>query len=134
MSVALAEEDKARIRHHMGYLQVVQVQTFVAGFPAAVQSQFAIEGAMDKVLPSAVPRLTRILDVMDGIEEQMVADQELLAVTQVGEIQVRPDEFKQLQGQYVYWQRSLANLLAVEPNQYDQRFMNAGLNVPVRHG
>ena len=131
----IAEETKERIRHHSGYLQVQASQTFVLGVPAAVQTQFQIEGAMNRLLPSAVPRLFNILDRLDTIEDQMGDDLDLLAVTKVDEIDIRPDEFVQLVKQYLYWRAALCNLFGVPPNPYDQRFAamggQASANVPV---
>ena len=57
---------------------------------------------------------------------------ELLAVLQVGEIQVNPNELKVLfRQEYRRWRSSLANLLGIIPNPYDQRFQGIGVNVPV---
>lgn len=127
----LTDEEKVKIRHHLGFLNVGEAYTFVLGTPAAVETQFIIEGAMNRVLEKALPELRRILQVLNGLEEQMVADHELLAVNQIGEIKVRSDEQEALDARYGRWCGSLANMLGVYANPYDKR--GGGINVPVTH-
>lgn len=133
--MAVTEAEKVKIRHHLGYLNVAQSQTFVLGFPAGVQTQFVIEGAMNRILLEAEPEMRRQVAVLDNIEAQILEDQELLAVTKVDEIDIREDEFKRLLDQYDYWRRALSNLLGVMPNPFDQRFagLAGGINVQVNH-
>lgn len=138
MALTLTIEEKARVRRHMGYLGVQESQTFSLGIPAALQTQFIIEGAMNRLLPESYDEVRRLLAILDGVEQQIIEDQELLAVSKVDEIDIRPDEFKQLIKQYLWWQASLANMFGVTPNPYDQRFVSwgtgaGGINVSVQH-
>ena len=126
----LSEQEKVKIRHHLGYLNVAEAQTFVFGTPAAVETQFLIEGAMNRVLDAALTEVRRHVAILDQIEEQMIADHELLAVSKVGEIDVRADEQEALDKRYERWRQSLANLLGVYPNPFDKRYGH-GINVPV---
>lgn len=127
------DEEKVRIRAHLGYLNVAASQTFVLGAPAAVETQFIIEGAMNRVLPEAETLARNQLAKCDFVETQILENQELLAVTAVGEISVRQDEFSALLQRYHYWRNSLANTLGCYPNPFDKRFASTGLNVPVQH-
>lgn len=128
----LTLEEKVKIRHHLGYLNVAASQTFVLGSPAAIETQFIIEGAMNRVLPEAESEVRRHLAILDKLEEQSIQDQELLAVDRVDEILVRKTEMKEITEQYQYWRLSLGNLLGCYPNQFDKRFYGvAGLNVRV---
>lgn len=133
--MALTEEEKVRVRHHLGFLNVVEAQTFVLGTPAGVETQFIIEGAMNRVKEEALPLLRRMLSYLDLTEEQMVTDQDVMVVDQIGEITVRKEQQKQLRQVYKYWQQSLANVLGVYPNPFDKRGMGVGgaggPNVPV---
>lgn len=134
--MSFSDVEKTRIRHHLGYLNVQAAQTFALGTPAAVETQFLIEGAMNKVLPEAEVLARDLLAKCDAVESQINENQELLAVTQVDEIGVRPDEFEQLVKRYHYWRNGLANALGVYPNPFDKRFgagSAIGLNVPVIH-
>jgi hypothetical protein len=127
--VAITEQEKVRIRHHLGYLNVAASQTFVLGAPAALETQFLIEGAMNRILPEAEGLVREHLAKCDFVEQQVVENQELLAITVVGEIQVRQDEFEALMKRYHYWRNSLANDMGIYPNPFDKRF--AGVNIPV---
>ena len=131
--MALTEEEKVKIRHFLGYLNVSAAQTFVLGSPAAIETQFIIEGAMNRVLPQAEGEVRRHIVILDGCEEQMISDRELLAVNKVDEIDIRQTEMKELRTEYQYWRQSLANLLGVYPNPFDKRFSNNGINVGVTH-
>ena len=126
MAQTLTIEEKARIRYHMGYLGVQASQTFSLGIPAALQTQFVIEGAMDRLLPESFDKVRQLLARLEAIEEQIVEDQELLAVSKVDEIDIRPDEFRQPVKQYMWWQNALANMFGIVPNPFDQRFVSWG--------
>lgn len=131
-----SDVEKTRIRHHLGFLNVEASQTFVLGSPAGVETQFLVEGAMNRVLPEAAVLAREMIAKCDGVESQMSEDQELLAVTQVDEIGVRQDEFEQLVKRYHYWRNALANILGIYPNPFDKRFGaggGMGLNLPVIH-
>ena len=130
-TVALTNAQKVKVRHHMGYVNVGQVATFALGTPAALETQFMIETAMNKVLPEALPELERLVGILDAVEEQKVADLELAAVNEVGEISVNQGEQRQLDKQYAHWQAALANLLGVPPNPFDGRQGARGLNARV---
>ncbi len=122
----LTEEERVTIRHHTGYLNVGEVSTFALGVPAAVETQFIIEGAMDRVLPAALTRLRNILSILDGIEGQKVGDLELAAVNKLDTIEINQAEQKQLDKQYDYWVNALCNILGVSRNPFDARKYNAG--------
>jgi hypothetical protein len=124
-------EEKVKVRHHLGYLNVQESQTFVLGVPAGVQTQFIIEGAMNRLIEAALPEARRQIAILDGFEEQMVEDAELMAIEQIDTIRVNQKEQAQLRDTYDYWRRALANLLGVVPNPYDQRFAGGGINAPV---
>ena len=124
----------------MGYLLVHQASTFFLGVPAGVQTQFPIETAFTKILPSAEARFRELLDRLDDVEYQIVEYTPDVEVSKVDEIELRPDAFKQLIIRYQHWQGALANLLGVIPNPYDMRPYlgagwagNGGVNVSVQN-
>ncbi len=130
--VVLSADQKAKVRHHCGYLGVSAAATFALGAPAAVETQFIIEQAMNKLLAESVPQLENLVGVCDAIEAQMVGDLELLAVNQIGEIAINQDEQKQLVARYDYWVDALCNLLGVERNPFDKRLTGRGRGLNVR--
>ena len=131
--MALTLYERSKIYHHMGYTQVVVGQTFVFGIPAGVQVQFSIKGAMDVLQASAEEEVRRHLRILEKLEEQMVDDLELLAMSKADEIEFRPDEHKLLKKEYVYWQGSLGNLFGCIPNPFDMRNRSGGINVPTNN-
>lgn len=130
-----ADDEKARIRHHMGYLNVSAVSTFSLGVPTAIETQYLIEGALNRVLPEAESLARNIVVKMDLIDAQMTDDLELLSVSKVDEIEINPNEMQILKRQYRYRQLELGNLLGIPPNPFDQRFAGSGgINIQVNNG
>lgn len=132
----LTEDEKVRIRHAMGYLNVQASSTFVLGIPAAVQTQFMIEGAWDKVLPQAEQLLRALLCRCEEVESEVFGGIDLAQLTAISEIQVNPKRLTELAKHYRIAQEGIANLLGVSPNPFDMRSwlrMGGGMSVPV-HG
>jgi hypothetical protein len=128
------DAEKVSVRRHMGYLNVASVQTFVLGVPTAVQTQFMIEGALNKVLDEAENEVRRLLGNLDRIECQMDANIGLIEFTAAEEVTTNPKAFEKLKQRYVWWQAALGNLLGVLPNPYDFRFGGwgaSGINATV---
>ena len=135
MSAIIAENDKVRARHHCGYLNVEAAQTFALGMPAAVQTQFMIEGALNRILPQALPKFLELLDRLDCIECELFGGIDLASVNTIAEIQVNPTRRKELSGYYKVAQQSLTNMLGIIANPNDGRewLMGGTLNVSVQH-
>lgn len=135
MGAPLAEEEKVRIRHHLGYPNVEAASTFYLGVPAAMQTTFMIEGAMNKILPAAVGKARELLCRLDAIENQVFCGSDLADVNKIGEIEVNQERVRTLADYYVLAAQGLANLLAVVDNPFDLRTWTAkgkgGINVPV---
>lgn len=121
-------EEKVRARHHLGFLNVSEVYTFVLGTPAAVETQFAIEGALNRILPEAMPLFRELLAKCDATEAQRFDDQDALVATRVGSIELsgRKGQIAQAM-QYDYWRQGLANCLGIYTNPFDKRLdLSAG--------
>ena len=135
----LTDAEKVEVRRHAGYPNVQQASTFEIGVPAGIQTMYVVEGAMNRLLPEAEPMLRSYLAVLNGIEQQVLEDQENLAAEKVDTITVNLEEFEMLMQQYKWWQAQLCNLLSIEPNPFDMRpgFGSAsagGLNARVVNG
>ena len=128
----LNDEVKNRCRLHMGNVMVQSSQTFVMGVPAGIQTQFVLEGSFDRLLPSAIPFLLRVLDNLDRILGRIMEVSENDEALEIGDIKLDPKAFQKLLRNYKFWQGTLANILGVPPNPYDQRESGGGINVPVR--
>lgn len=127
------DEEKVRMRHAMGYLNVSEVSTFQMGIPAAVETQYLIETAMNKILPEAETHVRNLLARLELIEGQMMDNLELLAVESIDEIKINPKEMTKLRREYKHWQTALANTMGIPPNPNDQRLMGGGISVRVAH-
>lgn len=128
------EGEKVRVRYHMGYTNVASQDTFVLGVPAAVQTQFMIEGAMNRLPIAAMGLARELIAKLDAIDVLMFESADLTQVSAIDEITVEPKmRLKQLD-YYEQYAESLGNLLGVPRNPYDRRFVGGGANVPVSHG
>lgn len=130
----LTKEERARIRHHLGYLNVTAAATFVLGVPAAVQTQFMVDGAFDKILPEAENMVKEFVCRLDNVERQVFGNLDLAEIESTGDIKVDPKRLAKLAQTYKIAQEALANAMGVPPNPFDQRSWlqgAGGINVPV---
>jgi hypothetical protein len=132
----LTEEEKAKARHHMGYLEVQSAYTFALGIPLNTQTQFMIEGALNNLLPSAYPKFRELLCRMDAMENQVYCGAELADIESIDTIKVNRMRLKEIAQMYLLAQGALGNMLGCTPNAWDQRewlsrAYGPGLNIPV---
>ena|SRR3990167_6965767 len=127
----LTQQERVRIRMHLGYLNVSAVSTFVLGTPAAVETQFIIEGAMDRVLLEAEGLVRELLGICDTVLAQKVEGLEAMQVDSIGDIAVRKNHQVQLDGEYDKWRGKLADALGVFVNPFEKWSGGGGINVPV---
>ena len=132
MAAIIPEEAKVRARHHTGYLGVEAAQTFNLGIPAAIQTQFMIEGALNRLLPQSLPKFMELLDRLDCIECEVFGGIDTATVEEVAEIKINRKRLKELRDYYLIAQQSLCNLLGIVANPFDQRvWLQGGINVSV---
>lgn len=128
----LTDDEKVRIRHHLGYLNVDEASTYVIGLPAGVETQFAIEGAFSRLLPAAIPQVRKLLRYCECTEEQRFTSQPNAVVKKVDGIEMGfAEEQEMLAKNYDYWRSALANMFGVMANPFDRRYGGASLNIPV---
>jgi hypothetical protein len=128
----LTPEEKVRIRHHLGFLNVDESSTFVIGLPAGVETQFMIEGAFHRLLPEAIPQVRKLLQYCECTEEQKFGSQANAVVKSVDGIAMGGVEEQALLAKgYDHWRAALANMFGVPPNPFDMRYGGGRLNIPV---
>lgn len=128
----LTADEKVRIRHHLGFLNVDEASTFVIGVPAGVETQFMIEAAFSRLLPEAIPQVRKLLQRCECTEEQRFSSQPNAVVKSVDGIQMgAADEQEMLSKNYDHWRSALANMFGVVPNPFDRRYASVGLNLRV---
>lgn len=134
----LTDAERERCRYHMGYPNVSAASSLAFGIPLAIQPQFLLENAFDKVREESIPRVRELLQVLDSIESQLIRAQKYLAAAAIGELLLRPSIAGQthtdlLEREYRRWSSRLADLLGVPLYKYSTRFGNSGPgNIPVR--
>ena len=133
MAVVVTEEEKVKARHHLGYVDVESVQSFNAGIPAAMQTTFMIEGALNRLLPAAYEKFQQLLCRLDAIEEEVFCGMDLASMDKLDTLEIRSDRLKELSKYYKIAQQGLANMLGVPPNPFDMRewLQGGSLNVSV---
>jgi hypothetical protein len=130
-----SEEEKARIRYHLGYLNTDPVLSLQLGTPAVSQESFIVEGAMDRVRISAAGIVRGLLAECDAVEGELKACRRRMRAESVGEVTLRADEAAALDGEYARWTMRLSEVLGAPRNPLSQRFGGgrAPLNVRVHH-
>lgn len=143
----LTEEEKERVRYHLGYMATSfgsqQAAASIAfGIPRPVQTMFLVEEAIQNLLTNAfaIDRVRRVLFTLDDIEEKLRSATCILVAEQVGELKLRgakrgethPDL---LEREYVRWAKRLADILGVPLYHYSSRFRGGGpgRSIPVHH-
>lgn len=135
-SGVLTDEEKGRLRSHLGYIGTQPATSIQLGIQGSTQVQFIVEGAMNRIPVSQMGMVRRWLAVLDSIEAIQVEALERLAANQLGDITLNPDEMDDLEEQHTRWARKVADFLGCPLNPYSSRFADgagrAPLNVPVR--
>jgi len=130
MTGTLTEEEKARVRHHMGYPEVQPAASLVYGVPKPAQTAFLLESAMGLLIDTAVPRVRSILQICDDLEQQMVDAQCYLVADSLGEIHLAGAGgdsknrlvTERLEGEYVRWAMRLADVFGCPLYPFSERF------------
>ena len=134
--VTFAEEEKARIRYHCGYLQSDPVLSALLGLKGLAQPQFLLEGQMGTFPETAVSLVRMLVGRCDQTEQQMFEAQERLAVKSVERIDMNENEIDELTERYRYWVLKLAEQFGAPVNAYSAAFQaGAGtqINAPRIH-
>lgn len=116
----LTPEEKVRIRDQLGFLNIANAETFALGMPAGVETQFMIEGAMDRVPEAALFLVREHLEVLISLDGQSREDHELMAVNAIGDISINQQEQKQIDDRRRYWRGRLCDALGAFPNPFTQ--------------
>ena len=141
MATVLSEEERERIRYHLGYMATSGAASVQFGIPRPMQTIFLLEQAFGLLQnPYALNRVRRVLDRLDRIEEALESPGvELLYAKKLGELELRDSQAgvtstDLIEREYVRWAKRLADILGVPLYPYSDRFKNRGPagNVAVR--
>jgi hypothetical protein len=87
-----------------------------------------VEQSFDLLMEVAVPRVLRILEIMDTIEEQEVSALKRLKATALGDLKLNENEEDQLKGQYREWGLKLSEILGAPVSPFSNRYRGGGRN------
>lgn len=143
MPAPLDDQQKERVRYHLGYLGVESGAMLSFGIPASRQTLFLIENAMNQLMAVSVPRVLTILQVLDNIEKQLAEALCYLTADQLGELALAGSKdprarlvTDRLEREYVRWANRLADIFGVPKYPFSARTNAGGSggagNIPVR--
>lgn len=127
--------ERERIRYHLGYMNTTQAASISLGIVRPVQTMWLVESAMDLITLEGEPRVRKLINQLECIEEQMFCATPKLAVVKTGDTELRQDEIDALEREYKRWAQRLADQLGVPLYYWSSKFKNnAGpgiSNIPV---
>lgn len=138
MPTTLTEEEKNRVRYHLGYpLTTYGGEQAAAGIQFGIgrpqQTNFLLEQALQILLTDAnsLERVRILLARLDKIESQMVCALPQLGVEQLGEITLRGADAGKtvtdlLEREYRRWGGRLAEVLGVPYYPFSERYQRRG--------
>ena len=132
--VTLTEEEKSRVRYHLGIPQTFPVASIILGFPASSQPAFLVEHALELIPATAISVIRALIAKCDATDNGVYESQDRLVAKTVDEVDLNPDEAVLRRREYRYWVQKLADNLGVPYNAFAAAFQSGGpmpLNVPV---
>jgi hypothetical protein len=131
-NAVLTDEEKARIRYHLGYPQTDPVSSIQLGSPAFGQPLFMVESAMERIPVAVIGIIRQLVQVLDHMEARIIEAPDFLVVSAAGEVDINKDYIEQLRTEYARWAQKLADNLGAPINQFFQGSVNS-INIRVMH-
>lgn len=123
----LTDQEKARVRHHLGFLNVGQGTSIGLGVPTVSELGFILERTMNDILPAAIQTIRDTLTECDCIELQMKQGRTRLIARKTDGVELfGPEEIAELENLYVYWTSNLADELGAEKNPFSKKHQRLG--------
>ncbi len=119
--MAFTDQEKARIKHHLGYPDWVALSASIQlGFPAGSQPLFLVEQAFQRLTGGGEESVRCDLCECESIEAQMSQSRRRFTAMKLGELVLNQDEPGKLRTELTYWRQKLADDLGVVKNPYSQ--------------
>jgi len=125
-SVVFSQEEKTRIKYHLGYQVLQLAQSISLGVPAATQTSFMVDSVLEHTPVSAAGIVRMLLGRLDAIDARLTEVLGQVRVSQVDSIKLNPTAGDDLERERTRWVNRLANVLGVVPNPYAQDLPGAG--------
>lgn len=134
----LTDAEKQKCRYHMGYPALTDAASVFYGVPTMNQTNFLVQSALNRLLETSLDQVRTIVNVMDGIENQLVSAQSRLRAEKLEELTLRKDETDALEGEYRRWGYRLSDIIGAPIYPYSMRYKGGGNNavtsVPISRG
>jgi len=122
--MAFTEQEKARIKHHLGYPDWVQLSNSIQlGFPAGAHPLFLLEQAFQRLTVGGEGSVRADLCECEAIEGQLRSARSRMKASKMGELTLNADESMQLRNELQFWRTRLADDLGVTQNPMSQAAM-----------
>lgn len=134
--MALSDDEKERVRYHMGYHGIAFKKSLTLGTPAVTQSLFILDSALIDLLPVAEKSVRRAIQQLDCLEDQMsdatqTAEIKSTGGASAGGVRYRDgyETFDIYDGQYYRWLTKLADTVGspIAPfGQHNNSYLGVG--------
>ena len=129
----LNNDDKAKIRYHLGYLASGFAASMQFGLPRPYQTVFMLETAMQLLVePHAINRVRRILQHLESVEEAMMCAITQMGVSSIGNVRLHDKHTDRLEREYQRWTDRLADIFGVPKYTFSTRTQKTGPGSVVR--
>lgn len=129
----LSDQEKERVRYHLGYIETSLAATLQYGIPRPQQTAFLLELALERLVdPFAVERCRGLLNTLDSIECKLRESADYVVAESIGQMKLHPLASRgklasdSLESEYVRWAYRLADMLGVPVYAFSQRFRRGG--------
>lgn len=125
--MALTDVEKEKVRYHLGYPSIRQGSSLHFGMVTPTETGYLIEKLMEDLLPQGEARARRIIQVLDDVEERLIAAQARLAAQRIDEIELRTgakgeSEPDLLEREVMRWAQRLADVFGAPMHSNSARF------------
>ncbi len=112
---------RVQLKRHLGYPLISAAETLRSGMlPSGPDDlTFALESAIDNLVPEAEKMVIEIIEQLECIEKQLVSQRGDLAVLAIGSIQMAGrDGMGSVEDEYRKWSKKLADTIGVPPYRH----------------
>lgn len=121
------DREKARIKHFLSYPDwVALAQSIQLGYPAASQPLFLLDDAFQRLTEGGEESVRKDLCECESIECQLSDARSRMRARKIGNLELNPEETRQLRRELLWWTTRLADDLGVVSDPYSQA-MYAGI-------
>lgn len=116
-----SDREKSRIKHFLSYPDWVSMaQSIQLGYPAASQPLFLVDDAFFRLTEGGEGSVRTDLCECEAIERQLSDARSRFKALKIGNLELNPNETRQLRQELLFWITRLADDLGVVSDPYSQ--------------